>query len=91
MPNAKTACPTGKKMHETRKRAKQWVRSRVEVHKVSHQRVYKCPHCGLFHVTSYTAEEAERIRSKRGEGGNEAIMSPRLIESDDLSSPRRPV
>lgn len=61
-------CPTGKRIHYTRSRAKHWVKSRQEIHKKKRVRVYRCEECGFFHATSYNAGQAARIRDRIKEG-----------------------
>ena len=47
-------CPTGKKTFTRRRDAKRYLR-RIQTHGVPVKRVYECPLCGGYHMTSQGA------------------------------------
>ncbi len=54
-----------KRKHASRKRAKQWVRSRGSMHRSKTLRVYKCLECDFWHVTTWDAETTRITKEYR--------------------------
>ena len=63
------ACPSGKRSFDSHRQAKAWLRRNQHLWRgKGGRRTYRCPDCGLIHVTKYTAAETTEIREKIARG-----------------------
>lgn len=62
------SCPSQKRSFDSRNQAKRWMRRHRHLRGGGPRRSYRCPDCGLIHITKYTAAETAEIRAKRARG-----------------------